>query len=94
MKLELGMCPEKEFREIHIYCFDVAILMWKHLIQTGKDTDFQLKEMYKVYTLTFQASSLTVDQPVVFAFSFSPGSPTSCPALSILVLWWIRDVVT
>ena len=50
--------------------------------------------MYKVYTLTFQASPLTVDQPVVFAFSFSPGSPTSYPALSILVLWWIRDVVT
>ena len=32
MKLELGMCPEKEFRDIHIYCFDMAILMWKHLI--------------------------------------------------------------
>lgn len=51
MRLELGMCPEKEFRGIHIYCFDVAILMWKL-----ENTDFQLKEMYKVYTLTFQAS--------------------------------------
>ena len=28
--------------------------------------DFQLKEMYKVYTLTFQASRLTVDQPFLF----------------------------
>ena len=35
--------------------------------------------MYKVYTLTFQASPLTVDQPVVFAFSSSPWFPYFLP---------------